>query len=246
MLSRSGSFKRSDSFTRAGSIRPSTHTAPEVTILFIDIKGFTSECAAMPAGRVGEWVSAFYERVDIIAAEHGVSKTEFRGDCCVCVAGAEGAIPAPAISARPADDRRADQATRMLAFAAALHADLATLPGGAAFVAPTAARMGMATGWATFLVSDGESDPDAAAFAREMEKLSAPGVVYVHRSAALKWAAEARTPPPPLLESGELGGQRAAVYDLVAEAFRAAPADTGAVCGGPAARKMRSSGSATF
>ena len=264
-LSRSGSMKRSDSFSRAGSIRPSTYTASEVTLLFIDIKGFTAECASMPAGLVGEWVSAFYERVDIIAAAHGVSRTEFRGDCCVCVAGAEGCVPAPAISVSPEVDRRSNQATRMLAFAAALHADLATLPGGAAFVAPTTARMGMATGAASFLVSDASMDPDAAAFssvhgaaeaaAREMETLSAPGAVYVHRSTALKWAAEQRRPPPPIFDCGDKAAHRAAVYDLVAAGFCAVPtagmaaeaaAAKAAAGRRSAARRLRRSSSAAF
>ena len=248
-------MKRSDSFTRAGSIRPISYTASTVTILFIDIKGFTAECAAMPAGRVGEWVSAFYERVDIVAAAHGVSRTESRGDCCVCVAGAEGCIPPPAVSASSAHDRRSNQATRMLAFAAALHADLASLPGGAAGVAPTAVRMGMATGGASFLVSDSCADPDAEAFAsvhgaaeiaaREMEAESAPGAVFLHRSAALRWAAESRLPPPPMLECGS---RRAAVYDLVAAAFRDAPAAEAAAAAGDdcGARRLRRGASATF
>jgi hypothetical protein len=65
----------------------------------------------------------FFERVDTVAAAQGVSKVEVRGNCCVCVAGAEGAVPYAALAAAPADPRH-DQATRMLAFAASLHDDL--------------------------------------------------------------------------------------------------------------------------
>ena len=221
-------------------MRLSTHTAPEVTVLFIDIKGFTAECAAMPAGRVGEWVAAFYERVDDAAARHGVSKVEVRGDCCICVSGAEGRVPSRAVAARAEEDRRGDQATRMLAFAAALHADLATLPGGTG--GATAARMGVATGEVAFLVSDGlpGGDGSAAGFASvqgdavnlaaRMEALSAPGAVYVHKSAADRWAAEAagRAPPPTVcVECKGRGLQRAAVFDCAARAFRPAPGRSG-------------------
>jgi class 3 adenylate cyclase len=202
-----------------------------VTVLFIDIKGFTSQCASMPAGRVGEWIADFYERVDTVAAAHGVSKVEVRGDCCVCVAGAEGAVPSPALAAASAD-RRCDQATRMLAFATALHDNLQTLSvGGAA----TAARMGMATGECAFLVSDAAGGAEAGRFASirgetvglaaRMESLAGPGAVYVHRSTAHKWAVEARSPPPPTMrvECDAGGLPRAAVYDCAARTFRPAP-----------------------
>ena len=213
------------SASRSGSMRLSTHTAPEVTVLFIDIKGFTAECAAMPAGRVGEWVAAFYERVDDAAARHGVSKVEVRGDCCICVSGAEGRVPSRAVAARAEEDRRGDQATRMLAFAAALHADLATLPGGTG--GATAARMGVATGDVALLVNAAggwEAAPcacvrgEAAEIAARLEAWAAPGRVYVHRSTAERWAAEAGRAPPATgpVECEAQGAEAAAVYDCVA------------------------------
>ena len=243
------SISGSGSLSRAGSIRLGTYTALEITVLFIDIKGFTAQCAAAPAGRVGEWVAAFYERVDAAAAAHGVSKVEVRGDCCVCVAGAEGAVPSRAVAAAAAADRRADQATRMLAFAAALHRDLATLPAAAAPV--TATRMGVATGEAAFLVSDSGSGPDSAPFtsllgdaaaaAARMEAMADIGELFVHRSTADRWAMEAgRAPPPSLLvEFG--GGARvlAAVFDCEAGAFRSAP-HLRAGSDGPARRRRNS------
>jgi class 3 adenylate cyclase len=82
-----------------------------VTILCIDIKGFTAGCAAMDAQRVGEWVADFYERVGKAAVAHGVSKVEARGDCCICLSGAEGAVPSP-LFADAAADAAHDQATR--------------------------------------------------------------------------------------------------------------------------------------
>jgi class 3 adenylate cyclase len=222
--------------SRTGSMRLSTHTAQQATVLFIDIKGFTSACAAMPASRVGEWVADFYQRVDAAAAAHGVSKVEVRGDCCVCVTGIEGAVPSRAFAPAAADPR-ADQATRMLAFAAALHDDLRTLSvAGAA----TATRMGVATGEVAFLVSTAaaaasgaelaaaaahfaSAQGEAVALAARMEALAGPGAVYVHRSALHKWAAEARRLPPPTecVDGGAgRGPQWAAVFDCAERAFR--------------------------
>jgi class 3 adenylate cyclase len=233
--------------SRTPSMRISNHTASQVTVLFIDIKGFTSACAGMPAGRVGEWVADFYERVDAAAAAHGVAKAEVRGDCCICVAGAAGAVPARAF-ARASADPRGDQATRMLAFAAALHKDLQTLAAGGA---ATATRMGIATGEASFLVSDAAAaagthfvsvQGDAAALAARMESLAAPGAVYVHRSAALRWAAEARCPPPATMWvdcGGGGGAQRAAVFDCAAGAFRAVEDSDGAAAAAVAAPLAR-------
>jgi class 3 adenylate cyclase len=231
------SISGSASFNRAGgAIRLSTHTAPEVTVLMIDIKGFTAQCAALPAAAVGAWVAAFYSRVDSVAAAHGVRKLESRGDCCVCVAGTDAAVLAPAPRPRPGapPDSRGDQATRTLAFAAALHANLATLAAAdGASPAATAVRMGAATGPAAFLVRDAAAGAAAAPFASvrgeavdlaaHMEALSAPGAVHVHRSTADRWAAETRRPPPPLacFERAEGGPLRAAVFDCVAGVFRA-------------------------
>ena len=215
--------------SRAQSIKLTTHALKNVTVLFIDIKGFTSACAAMPAARVGEWVADFYERVDAVAAAHGVSKIEVRGDCCVCVAGVAGRVPYRAI-ADAADDPRGDQAIRMLAFAAALHADLATLPSfGPA--AATATRMGIASGEVAFLVSDAAAGPDAAPFASvrgdavdgaaRMEALAAAGEALVHKTAAHRWAAEGQQAPPATVCVEVRGGapQRAAVFDCAARFF---------------------------
>jgi class 3 adenylate cyclase len=236
------SLSRSSSFSHSGSIRITTQIAPKVTILFIDIQGFTAHCAAMPAGHVGEWVAAFYELVDAAAAAQGVTRVESRGDCCVCVAGAAGAAPgappsvnAVAGEAAPASvDGAADQATRMLAFAAALHAKVAALPvGGVESGGRTAVRMGMATGEAIFYASSGGSDTApfasvqgaAAAAAAKMEGLAAPGLARVHRSTADKWAAETRRAPPATARVE--GAGRAAVFDCAARAFCADAAGRG-------------------
>jgi class 3 adenylate cyclase len=208
----------------------------------------------MPAGRVGEWVAAFYQLVDAAAAAHGVTRVESRGDCCVCVTGAAGAVPAAhGAAACAAADGAEDQATRMLAFAAALHARVAALPVGgrradqtfAASTAGTAVRMGMATGEASFLAIDGGGGAApsvsvtgaAAAVAARMEALAAPGLARVHRSTADKWAAEAgRAPPATALVVGAVGAaaERAAEFDCAAGAFCAGEDARGpGCCGGP-------------
>jgi class 3 adenylate cyclase len=211
-------------------MRIRTHSVPLATVLFIDIKGFTTACAEMGAGHVGEWVAEFYHRVDVAASAYGVSKVEVRGDCCICVSGVGGAVPCRALAAAD-NDAGHDQATRMLAFAAALHADLRTLTAGAGRAEATATRMGLAAGEVAFLVGerpDGGADGfvsvhgDAVNLAARMEGLADPGAAQVHRSAAERWAAEARRPVPHAVavEVKGRGLQRAAVFDLAAAAFR--------------------------
>jgi class 3 adenylate cyclase len=205
----------------------STYTILQVTVLCIDIQGFTAACAAMSASRVGIWVVDFYTRVRAVAAMHGVSTVEARGDSCVCVAGAEGVIPSPTMASAAADPQH-DQAIRMLAFAAALHDNLHTLSAGVGANIATATRMGIATGEASFLVSAATSrtrfasvQGEALGAATRMEALAGSGAVYVHRSTAHKWAAETWRPPPPSVRvaCAGWGMQRAAVYDCATRAF---------------------------
>jgi class 3 adenylate cyclase len=210
-------------------MRLSTFTFQTLTVLCIDIKGFTAGCAAMDAQRVGEWVAAFYERVAVAAAAHGVSTVEVRGDCCICVTGAEGVVPSP-LFVDAAADAAHDQTTRMLAFAAALHADLASLTyaagsdGGGAMA--TSTRMGVATGEAAFLVGAGEFVSvlgETMAMATRMEALAEPGAVLLHSSAAERWAAEGTgraVPPMGSVEVKGRGAQRAAAFDCATAAFR--------------------------
>jgi class 3 adenylate cyclase len=249
-----------DSSQSRSSIRLHTSVIPQATVLFIDIKNFTAQCAALPAGRVGEWVAAFYKRVDAAAAAHGVSKVEVRGDCCVCVAGAEGAVPCRRRDGRggaAVADRRGDQATRMLAFAADLHADLVSLKPCAGVSSATQTRMGMATGKVTLLASDAgpgtaafaSVQGDAARLAAQMEALAGPGAVAVHRSTADRWAAEGRRVPPATVRKEQEGCAplRAAVYDCAARAFAPADDSEAPAAGHRAAlRRLRRCSSAVF
>jgi class 3 adenylate cyclase len=223
-----------------GSMRLSNYVAAGATVLFIDIKGFTAGCAEMSAAEVGEWVADFYERVDSAAAAHGVRKVEVRGDCCICVSGVAAALPCAEgadTAATAAVDGREDQVTRMLAFTADLHAELATLAyrGGRA----TSARMGVATGDVAFLVGDGGGggrgfvsvQGDVVKLAARMEALSEAGTVLAHRSTVNKWVAEGAgraaagraeraAPAMVQVECAGKGAQEAAVFDCARRAFR--------------------------
>ena len=130
----------------------------------------------------------------------------------------------------------------MLAFAAALHADLASFDSGSGGTA-TQTRMGVATGQVTVLASAGGAGAAgflsvqgaAASLAAQMEGLARPGAVYVHRSTVDKWAAEGRRAPPATVrvEGDGRGPQRAAVYDCAAGAFVAAGGEEPAAGVGP-------------
>jgi hypothetical protein len=207
----------------ASSLRLSSHTAPQVTVLFLGIAALPAACespsaaasapssAAAPApaaSAAAESIAAFYDAVDAVAAAHGVSKAEARGDCCICVTGAAGAVPARGLAAGAADPP-GDHATRALAFAAALHAALRAAAGPAA---AAAVRVGAATGEAAFLVADGGGwgdgpvvsvQGDAVNLAARMHALAGPGAARVHGSAADAWAAEAPGRRPPATERVE-------------------------------------------
>jgi class 3 adenylate cyclase len=218
------------------SLRLRAHAASGVTVLCIDIKGFTAGCAEMSAGQVGEWVAEFYQRVDQAASARGVRKVEVRGDCCVCVAGAGGRIPwfeqGPARAAGA--DGEESQVTRMLAFAADLHADLATLAHAGA--GGTCVRMGVAAGDVSVLLGEAAAgnggggggfvsvQGEAATIATRMEALSTAGTVLVHSSAVKRWAAEggAELPwPASVCVGGENDGAvESAVFDCALRAFR--------------------------
>ena len=232
------------------------------TVVWVDIKGFTAGCARMPAQAVGAWVADFYARVQRAAAPHGVRRVEIRGDCCICVARA----PRPSDSDSPAgaDGRsggivpgRADwtgaaggpgggrggDAVRALAFAADLHAELATSAAGGQ--RGMAVRMGAASGPIAFLCHGDPKIPGeggggrgrgaagvrsvegpAVRMAAGMEELGAEGVVVVHRSAADRWAAQAAAAAPRtacVAVKGH-GLQRAAVFDCAGRAFVSAAA----------------------
>ena len=211
-ISNTNSMKLHTSSGRS-SIQLRSCVVPLATVLLIDIKDFTSKCASLPAGRVGQWVAAFYLVVDAAAAAYGVRKVEVRGDCCLCVAGVCDALPPdPRVQGPVAADNRANQATRMLAFAAALHADLALLPCGDG--SATMARMGVATGEVKFLINQARDTAEAfasmqgdtVALAAQMEALAGHGAVYVHRSTADRWAAEGHHPPA-ATEQEELEGR---------------------------------------
>ena len=247
-ISNTNSMKLHTSSGRS-SIQLRSCVVPLATVLLIDIKDFTSKCASLPAGRVGQSVAAFYRLVDAAAAAHGVRKVEVRGDCCLCVAGVCDALPPdPRVQGPVAADNPANQATRMLAFAAALHADLKLLPSGDGI--STMVSMRIATGEVKFLINQARDTAEAfasmqgdtVALAAQMEALAGHGAVYVHRSTADRWAMEGRHPPAATMLVGQEGRghgqQRAAVYDCATRAFAPWP-DT-------PAKRLRRASSAAF
>jgi class 3 adenylate cyclase len=218
------------------SLRLRAHSVPGVTVLFIDIKGFTAGCAAMSAGQVGEWVAEFYLRVEQAAAAHGVRKVEVRGDCCVCVTGVGRRVAwrEETGCGGGEGDREESQVTRMLAFAADLHADLATL--AYAGSRATSTRMGVASGDVDFLIGEAfcggggggggfmSLKGEAMRLAARMEALSPPGTVLAHASAAERWASEGggRRVQPATMRVGGGDDGEAATFDCAARAFRPA------------------------
>ena len=155
------SLARGDPSSAPGSVKLATQVAKLVTVLFVDIKGLTGGGSVDSCtGRVGEWVTEFYEIVDHAVASYGVRRMESRGDCCICVCGDVGSgfppladvdsqFPTdPADPAGPASPTGpavpAGQVSRMLAFCADLHDGLARLVGPGSPHRTT--RMGMATG----------------------------------------------------------------------------------------------------
>ena len=212
-------------------------TAARATVVCIDIKGFTERCAAMSAGAAGEWVADFYARVDRAAAACGVRKADTRGDCCICVANDEddagGGAGADGGDCGTVPPQLSSQATRALAFATAVHAELAgagTRGGGGGERRPISVRMGVATGAVSFLAGDAAAAGfagvrgEAVSAAARMEALSRPGVAVVHETAAAEWAAEMGRRPPrtACCRAGKGGGaglERAAAYDCAAGRF---------------------------
>jgi ankyrin repeat protein/class 3 adenylate cyclase len=216
-------------------VRHRTRTAARATVVCIDIKGFTERCAAMSAGAAAAWVADFYARVDRAAAACGVRKADVRGDCCICVAGDdEGYDGGDAGAPPPPAPHLSSQATRALAFATAVHAELAGASAGAGAHGagerqPITARMGVATGRVAFLGGDTAAgfsgvQGEAVSAAARMEGLSRPGVAVVHESAAEQWAAETGRRPPRAAccragKGGAAGLERAAAFDCARGEF---------------------------
>ncbi|GIL58011.1 hypothetical protein Vafri_13200 [Volvox africanus] len=60
---------------------------PMVTVLFADIKGFTSLCHQIPATRVMDFLNNLYLRLDTLLDVYGVYKVETIGDCYMVAGG---------------------------------------------------------------------------------------------------------------------------------------------------------------
>ena len=123
------------------SLLISSHATSKSTVLFIDIQGFSTQCAILSVAEVGIWIAEFYARVGEMSAKHGVCNVEARGDCCVCVCG-----DLPVALQEPRQEETTDQVTRMLGFASDVDEALSSLNSPCI----TRTRMGMATGGCRF------------------------------------------------------------------------------------------------
>ena len=104
---------------------PATERYAHATVLYMDIVGFTHQCAARPLDEISGWMTRVHSAIDELLARHAVHKVETRGDCVVCVSGtslAQDGGGAPR-------DLCGDQATRMLAFGRDLGRALAAIEG---------------------------------------------------------------------------------------------------------------------
>ena len=144
------------------------------TVLFVDIKGFTSTCAATKnLKETGDWVQRLYITTQSLCATHNVHYMESRGDCCVCCTPPLGKVQA------------------MLSLAHDLHEQLAQTH---------TLRMGMCTGdvhilqGEDFLAVFGETSE----LADRMQALARPGTMFVHHTTSQLWADETQHPKPPL------------------------------------------------
>ena len=66
----------------------------DVSVLFVDIRGFTRYCQDRPPGEIFSTVSQYTETVSRVAHRHGGSVVEFTGDGVMVVFGAPCALPA--------------------------------------------------------------------------------------------------------------------------------------------------------
>jgi class 3 adenylate cyclase len=198
--------------TTPKSMQLKTYCPTEVSVLFVDIKGFTEACATIRARAVGEWVAAFYTIVNRTATRFGVCKAEVRGDCCICVTGRLADAPCRRLRITESPSR---QVTRMLAFASALHMSLSTTTGG------TPTRMGLAFGEVAFILDCHDTgfmsvQGDVVNVAARMEAAARVGTVMVHGPAATRWATEAAGRTRPHCETYECKGrglQHGATFD---------------------------------
>ena len=210
---------------RPRPMRLASHATSMTTVLFIDIQGFSTQCAILSVAEVGIWIAEFYARVGEMSARHGVCTVEVRGDCCVCVCGV-----LPAALQEPRQEETTDQVTRMLGFASDVDEALSFLNSPCT----TRTRMGIATGEVSFLLSDMErgSEPSFACvhgrtvqLAEQMQTLSQPGRPLVHESSLKQWCKETSRPCPPteFHFCKGVGPQQAAAYDLSRSSFHVEP-----------------------
>jgi class 3 adenylate cyclase len=151
----------------------------EVTILWTDMKGFTTFCARQTPMEVVVFLNAMFSTFDRVLEKYGVRKIEVVGDALFCCAGVPAATPDHA-------ERCVNAALEMLLFLPAL----CTYAGGA----PISMRVGVHTGPVTAGVV-GSTDPryhlfgDSVTMANAMESTGVAGAVQISEATYRRLAA---------------------------------------------------------
>ena len=183
-------------------------TLPMQTVMFIDLKNFTSICSHSNATDVGNWIASFYNEVDDLAYEHGIRVAERRGDCCICLTD---------------ENRGRRSVSRMLSFAIDAHdhlLDLECARGDSSdknLRRPTLCRMGIATGDVAMVCSDDDRfvtvQGDVVNVASRLEALAGADTVLVHNS-AISFLADGSPVNTVSMEIKGKGMEECAVFSL--------------------------------
>ena len=204
--------------------------ATSTTALVVWVDGIEELYECSSTMQIADATSELYEQIGFVAVTHGLQVVERRNDRYVYIAN----------ESTPASDAELS-IERLLAGAVELYQ---RIPATEALrsCANVKLRMGIASGSAALLCAGREGvwnttitlgvRGDALHTADAMAGLAAAGTVAVDGSALWRWAAAARSLPPPtsVVDCGDGERRRAAVFDLRALAFEHPPPPD-AACG---------------
>ena len=236
-------------FNAETGLTPQPELYARATVLYVDIVNFSRQCTMRRLDQLGDWMQSIHGVVDALLDRHCVRKVETRGDCVICITGTNYAFPHDPVCGERLD-LAADQATRMLAFAAELGRRLSSLHRDDDDDAPpTHVRVGVATGPVvlTFILHAGDLLPAKYIFgntvnlAARMEQSGRVGHVHVAESTFTQYHQTERGLAPddvPLLlgvsDIKSMGLTRSALFDYRADRwvapFAHAPLAHSATC----------------
>ena len=190
-----------------------TYSLKHQTIMFVDLQGFTQQCAKTTPDNVGRWITSFYQIVEKTCKEYRVLLIECRGDCCICATEGQ------------------QQVTRMLSFSEEVYTHVCSIVvydrGG--HMCATSCKMGVASGEASYLLSTSSDDllsftsvqGDVVNVAARLQSMSRAGHIYVHETSINEWAKETgkRLPHTKLLKCKGKPAQVVATYDCIRGSF---------------------------